>query len=121
MLYNLFENRDFVSVFAVALLAEGVDRNYNGKAWVAMTGNVDAVGLLDNCCPTRPPSEMMMGGDAPPSDWAATSRPILRRVLLSVLMKSPKCIASGKIGLSCRKHIGFALRAANSAQQIFDW
>ena len=32
MLYNLFENRDFVSVFAVALLAEGVDRNseYNG-------------------------------------------------------------------------------------------
>ena len=29
MLYNLFENRDFVSVFAVALLAEGVDRNWN--------------------------------------------------------------------------------------------
>ena len=29
MLYNLFENRDFVSVFAVALLAEGVDRNMN--------------------------------------------------------------------------------------------
>ena len=29
MLYNLFENRDFVSVFAVALLAEGVDRNLN--------------------------------------------------------------------------------------------
>ena len=28
MLYNLFENRDFVSVFAVALLAEGVDRNH---------------------------------------------------------------------------------------------
>ena len=28
MLYNLFEDRDFVSVFAVALLAEGVDRNY---------------------------------------------------------------------------------------------
>ena len=27
MLYNLFENRDFVSVFAVALLAEGGDRN----------------------------------------------------------------------------------------------
>lgn len=27
MLYNLFENRDFVSVFAVALLSEGVDRN----------------------------------------------------------------------------------------------
>lgn len=27
MLYNLFENRDFVSVFAVALLVEGVDRN----------------------------------------------------------------------------------------------
>ena len=30
MLYNLFENRDFVSVFAVALLAEGVDRNQQG-------------------------------------------------------------------------------------------
>ena len=29
MLYNLFENRDFVSVFAVALLAEGVDRNFS--------------------------------------------------------------------------------------------
>ena len=28
MLYNLFENRDFVSVFAVVLLAEGVDRNF---------------------------------------------------------------------------------------------
>ena len=28
MLYNLFKNRDFVSVFAVALLAEGVDRNH---------------------------------------------------------------------------------------------
>ena len=27
MMYNLFDNRDFVSVFAVALLAEGVDRN----------------------------------------------------------------------------------------------
>ena len=32
MLYNLFENRDFVSVFAVALLAEGVDRNSIYKA-----------------------------------------------------------------------------------------
>ena len=31
MLYNLFENRDFVSVFAVALLAEGVDRNKNSS------------------------------------------------------------------------------------------
>ena len=31
MLYNLFENRDFVSVFAVALLAEGVDRNSFGE------------------------------------------------------------------------------------------
>ena len=34
----------FFSVFAVALLAEGVDRNYNGKAWVAMTG-VSPTGL----------------------------------------------------------------------------
>ena len=32
MLYNLFENRDFVSVFAVALLAEGVDRNTAGES-----------------------------------------------------------------------------------------
>ena len=32
MLYNLFENRDFVSVFAVALLAEGVDRNKT-RSW----------------------------------------------------------------------------------------
>ena len=35
MLYNLFENRDFVSVFAVALLAEGVDRNLKvNDGWV---------------------------------------------------------------------------------------
>ena len=32
MLYNLFENRDFVSVFAVALLAEGVDRNLKASS-----------------------------------------------------------------------------------------
>jgi hypothetical protein len=32
MLYNLFENRDFVSVFAVALLAEGVDRNATAES-----------------------------------------------------------------------------------------
>lgn len=38
MLYNLFENRDFVSVFAVALLAEGVDRNYLRKAIMATVG-----------------------------------------------------------------------------------
>ena len=41
MLYNLFENRDFVSVFAVALLAEGVDRNAAMQqlalsSWVAL-------------------------------------------------------------------------------------
>ena len=41
MLYNLFENRDFVSVFAVALLAEGVDRNrvkdgFQGGSLVAL-------------------------------------------------------------------------------------
>ena len=48
MLYNLFENRDFVSVFAVALLAEGVDRNkysahqHTSKGSVpGITGNVD--------------------------------------------------------------------------------
>ena len=34
MLYNLFENRDFVSVFAVALLAEGVDRNNTNKGYL---------------------------------------------------------------------------------------
>ena len=37
MLYNLFENRDFVSVFAVALLAEGVDRN------LKLNGGLDRV------------------------------------------------------------------------------
>ena len=37
MLYNLFENRDFVSVFAVALLAEGVDRNYLGDKLYRVT------------------------------------------------------------------------------------
>ena len=39
MLYNLFENRDFVSVFAVALLTEGVDRNvknFSGKQRAAV-------------------------------------------------------------------------------------
>ena len=35
MLYNLFENRDFVSVFAVALLAEGVDRNRYSERYQA--------------------------------------------------------------------------------------
>ena len=34
MLYNLFENRDFVSVFAVALLAEGVDRNQSANSTI---------------------------------------------------------------------------------------
>ena len=34
MLYNLFENRDFVSVFAVALLAEGGDRNPMLPVWL---------------------------------------------------------------------------------------
>ncbi len=43
MLYNLFENRDFVSVFAVALLAEGVDRNNNIRKILAM---LDKVALL---------------------------------------------------------------------------
>lgn len=38
MLYNLFENRDFVSVFAVALLAEGVDRNPKTDALVTAPG-----------------------------------------------------------------------------------
>ena len=42
MLYNLFENRDFVSVFAVALLAEGVDRN----TLASDTGRKTKVALL---------------------------------------------------------------------------
>ena len=42
MLYNLFENRDFVSVFAVALLAEGVDRNAEWLLWLI----IDSVALL---------------------------------------------------------------------------
>ena len=37
MLYNLFENRDFVSVFAVALLAEGVDRNRDENVMLMST------------------------------------------------------------------------------------
>ena len=48
MLYNLFENRDFVSVFAVALLAEGVDRNvqwamtcYSGQQVALLAEGVD--------------------------------------------------------------------------------
>ena len=40
MLYNLFENRDFVSVFAVALLAEGVDRNNHDAGNGYNRGNV---------------------------------------------------------------------------------
>ena len=43
MLYNLFENRDFVSVFAVALLAEGVDRN---SVEETLTRNPKSVALL---------------------------------------------------------------------------
>ena len=42
MLYNLFENRDFVSVFAVALLAEGVDRNFTN----VKKSTTDRVALL---------------------------------------------------------------------------
>ena len=42
MLYNLFENRAFVSVFAVALLAEGVDRNKKGTTKTKL----DEVALL---------------------------------------------------------------------------
>ena len=55
MLYNLFENRDFVSVFAVALLAEGVDRNFSspertdtGRVALLAEGvdrNINEVGL----------------------------------------------------------------------------
>ena len=40
MLYNLFENRDFVSVFAVALLAEGVDRNVDLSGYVEKEAGV---------------------------------------------------------------------------------
>lgn len=43
MLYNLFENRDFVSVFAVALLAEGVDRNTSRTANAYNAYRKDAV------------------------------------------------------------------------------
>ena len=53
MLYNLFENRDFVSVFAVALLAEGVDRNVAGNEyWL-----IDQVALLAEGV-DRNPSEL---------------------------------------------------------------
>ena len=33
-----YNGKAWVAMTGVALLAEGVDRNYNGKAWVAMTG-----------------------------------------------------------------------------------
>ena len=59
MLYNLFENRDFVSVFAVALLAEGVDRNQilayarNGSEVALLAEGVDrnhcVVDLIQHC------------------------------------------------------------------------
>lgn len=42
MLYNLFENRDFVSVFAVALLAEGVDRNLKAHKYKSFPTAVEA-------------------------------------------------------------------------------
>ena len=51
MLYNLFENRDFVSVFAVALLAEGVDRN---KRKLLLDNNVQ-VALLAEGVDRNPP------------------------------------------------------------------
>ena len=61
MLYNLFENRDFVSVFAVALLAEGVDRNMkvsgrivnhqvspsSRRAWIEMVKAVPRKALME--------------------------------------------------------------------------
>ena len=43
-----------------------------------LTGKVVAVGLLESCCPTKPPKEMMIGGDAPPNACAATSKLRLR-------------------------------------------
>ena len=50
MLYNLFENRDFVSVFAVALLAEGVDRNSGlGVVLDAVRVALLAEGVDRNC------------------------------------------------------------------------
>lgn len=55
MLYNLFENRDFVSVFAVALLAEGVDRNSQICEW-AMAQDIVALlteGVDRNFVPLR--------------------------------------------------------------------
>ena len=51
MLYNLFEDRDFVSVFAVALLAEGVDRNSIDQAAIIRMTTVAllAEGVDRNC------------------------------------------------------------------------
>ena len=68
MLYNLFENRDFVSVFAVALLAEGVDRNVvrvvygrvciaspsSRRAWIEI--------FLVGCLPAPPPVALLAEG-----------------------------------------------------------
>lgn len=57
MLYNLFENRDFVSVFAVALLAEGVDRN-------KMVAHISNEGKIT----------WYVGEDYPPADALASIR-----------------------------------------------
>ena len=77
MLYNLFENRDFVSVFAVALLAEGVDRNIyksdglvciiespsSRRAWIEILEqcwyhNTDTVALLAEGVDRNPESQL---------------------------------------------------------------
>ena len=63
MLYNLFENRDFVSVFAVALLAEGVDRN---EQYVTKDGNFPVALLAEGVDRNQANREAMLEGTGRP-------------------------------------------------------
>ena len=88
MLYNLFENRDFVSVFAVALLAEGVDRNElqwnvaadEGVALLAEGVDRNLEALCEHTAVVRSPSsrrawiEMARFCGASVKSWSPSSR-----------------------------------------------
>ena len=122
MLYNLFENRDFVSVFAVALLAEGVDRNQIGtllfrrggkspssqRAWIEIgrlrgTGQGLEVALLAEgvdrnfLCPGFPPTSV--------------GSPSSQRAWIEILCPRRKC-RPGSVSPSSQRawiEIGFEL------------
>ena len=87
MLYNLFENRDFVSVFAVALLAEGVDRNpmirwhrpgsawspSSRRAWIEITGRSAAMGFVGSPSSRRAWIEIGISLSRSPAELASPS------------------------------------------------